>query len=197
VRRGLSIVELLIVVLVLAVLATAALTYSGSGTPELLEAAAECVIGDLELARSLAVSNSSNYRITFDTSQSQYSLRHAGSNAALDILPASPFHRASDGGKCLTAELADLPSLEGDVQLLAVQKDPASPVDVTDVEFDPLGSTTRTEETIIWLAAGHGSQRRYLSIRINPTTGLAQSGDPQPQQPAGVVDVLAQAVLGP
>lgn len=196
-RRGFSLVELIVVVLILAILATFAIPYAGTGTSEKLDAAAEAVICDLELARSLAVSNSSNYRVTFDTAQSRYSLLHAGTNTSLDVLPASPFHHASNGGKMLTAELDDLPSLDGEVQLLAVQKDQAAPTDVTDVEFNRLGSTTRPEETIVWLAAGRGADRRYMSIVINPTTGLAEA--PQPPQkttPLGIIDALAQPVLG-
>lgn len=196
-RRGLSLVELIVVILILAVLAGLAIPQIGSGVPEKLEAAAEVIICDLELARSLAVSNSSRYYIAFDKTAGQYTLKHVGSNTELDVLPASPFHRASDDGKALTAHLANLPSLDGEVQLLGVQKDLDSPTEVSDIEFNSLGGTTRSEETIIWLAAGRGADRRFLSVVINPTTGLADT--PQPPQesvPTGLIDTLVDLISG-
>jgi hypothetical protein len=111
------------------------------------------------------------------------------------VLPASPFHHASDSGKTLTAELDDLPSLDGQVQLLSVLINQSPPAEVADVEFDRLGSTTRIDETVLWLAAGMGADRRYLSIVIHPTTGLAEPKPPaQKAKPEGVLDPLLDLV---
>jgi len=194
-RPGLSLVELIVVILIVAILATLAIPYVGSGVAERLDTAAEAVVCDLELARSLAVSNSSNYRITFDTAHSQYSLKHVGTNTTLDVLPASPFHHASDSGKTLTFELDDLPSLGGQVQLLSVLVNQNPPSEIGDVEFNRLGSTLRPDETVIWLASGMGEDRRYLSIVVNPTTGLAEPKPPaQKTKPTGVIDPLLDLV---
>ena len=193
--RGLSLVELIVVILIVAILATLAIPYVGSSVHDKLDAAAVAVVCDLELTRSLAVANSSNYRITFSTTNNEYALKHVGTNASLDVLPKSPFHDSSDSGKTLTARLKDLPSLDGDVQLVSVQINLPSPTEVTDVEFNRLGGTTRSDETVIWLAAGRGGDRRYLSIVINPTTGLAEPKPPaQKAKPTGVVDPLFQVV---
>lgn len=195
--RGFSLVELLVVVLILAILATFALPLVGTNVHERLDAASEVLVSDLELARSLAVSNASNYRVTFDTTTYTYSLKHVGGNTALDVLPASPFHHASNGGKVLTAEFDDFPQLDGDVQLIAVQINQSPPVDVTDVEFNHLGSTTRPDETVLWLASGRGEDRRYLSVVINPTTGMAEPKPPaQKAKPTGVLDPLLDLVDG-
>lgn len=195
IRAGLSLVELLVVVLIVAIMAAVAIPYAGSGVDDKLDAGAETVVCDLELARSLAVSNSSTYRITFSTASNEYSLKHAGTNASLDVLPASPFHHVSDGGKTLTAKLTDLPSLDGDVQLVSVQINQTSPTEVGDVEFNRLGSTSRADETVLWLAAGRGEDRRYLSVVVNPTTGLAEPKPPaQKAKPPGVLDPLENIV---
>lgn len=194
-RAGLSFVELIVVVLIVAIMAALTIPFIGSGVNDKLDAATESVVCDMELGRTLAVSNSSNYRITFSTANNEYSLRHAGTNTSLDVLPASPFLHASDGGKTLTARLQDLPALDGDVQLISVLINQATPVEVTDVEFNRLGSTTRTDETVIWLAAGRGEDRRYLSVVINPTTGLAEPKPPaQKAKPNGVLDPLENIV---
>src|SRR5262245_38814376 len=116
----------------------AALTmpYLGAGVNDKLDAATETVVCDLELARSLAVSNSSTYRVALSTASNEYSLKHAGTNTSLDVLPASPFHQVGDGGKTLTARLKDFPQLDGDVQLVAALINLPTPVDVADVEFN-------------------------------------------------------------
>ncbi len=191
-RPGLSLVELILVILILAILATLAVPHLGSGVEERLDMAAVALVSDLDMARSLAVSNSSTYRLMFDTAQNKYSLEHAGTNPALDVLPKSPFHQISADGMTLTAELDDLPSLGGDVQLISVQINQSPPPEVADLEFNRLGSTTRPEETVFWLAAGRGEDRRYLSVVVNPTTGLAEPKPPaQKAKPTGVLDPLA------
>jgi prepilin-type N-terminal cleavage/methylation domain-containing protein len=194
-RAGLTLVELLVVVLILAILATLAVPNLGAGVDDRLGTAATAVVCDLEMGRSLAVSNSSNYRFNFDTAQNSYTIKHAGTNTAFDVLPASPFHHVSDSGRLLTAELNDLPSLGGDVQLVSVLINQSPPVEVTDLEFNRLGSTTRADETVLWLAAGRGEERRYLSVVVNPTTGLAEPKPPaQKAKPTGVIDPLVDLV---
>jgi prepilin-type N-terminal cleavage/methylation domain-containing protein len=195
VRRGLSLVELIVVILIVAILAALAIPQAGSGVPERLDTAVTAVVCDLEMARSLAVSNSSSYRCTFDTAHSTYTLKHVGTNAALDVLPVSPFHQVSDDGQTLIAKLDDLPSLGGDVQLVSVLINQSPPAEVADLEFNRLGSTTRAQETVLWLAAGRGDDRRYLSIVVNPTTGLAEPKPPvQKAKPTGVIDPLANLI---
>jgi hypothetical protein len=59
----------------------------------------------------------------------------------------------------------------------------ASPVHVSSVDFGPLGQTTRSEETVVWLAAGAGSTARYVGVHINPATGLVTVGTLSAENP--------------
>jgi hypothetical protein len=56
---------------------------------------------------------------------------------------------------------------------------------VSNVEFGPLGSTTRPQETVVWLSCGAGSSERHVSIHVNPATGLAEVNLPLARLPTG------------
>ena len=47
---------------------------------------------------------------------------------------------------------------------------------VRDIEFGPLGETTRSGTTMIWLVAGSEPKARYVTVSVNPVTGLATMG---------------------
>jgi hypothetical protein len=51
------------------------------------------------------------------------------------------------------------------------------------VEFGPLGETTQSEPTLVWLASGSGTIRRYIPISVNPVTGVSSIGDLQATSP--------------
>lgn len=120
----------------------------------------------------MAVVNSDNYKITFDLTGNQWLLTHSGTNPSLDALPVSPYHLSTEAANQQTVALNNLPSLGGAVRLFAVWSLANTPQVVGDVEFQSLGGTTRVQPTLIWLAAGSGSGTRYISVRVNPTTGL-------------------------
>jgi Tfp pilus assembly protein FimT len=177
---------MLIVVAILGILLAAAIPYLLTNVPAQLQMAADAVAGDLEYARGLAVANNSNYRVTFSPSTNSYVLRHSGAVTALDKLPPSPFHKMSADGKQQTADLFDLPMVAGSVKLVSVMKNPAAPSDVTDVEFGPLGSTTRAEVTQVWLYSGGTGARMFISVTVNPTTGTVDVGQVQSATPTGI-----------
>src|SRR5688500_11025606 len=93
-RDGFSLVELLIVISLVGILTALVIPNAGTSLHEQLQSAADIIAADIAYARSLAVAGSSNYRLAFDTDANQYVLEHSGSNAALDALPPSPFHRS-------------------------------------------------------------------------------------------------------
>ena len=185
-RRAFSLVELLIVIAILGILVAAASPYLSSDVPQQLQMAADSVAGDFTYARGLAVANNSNYRFTFNIAANTYVLQHSGAVAALNKLPPSPFHTFDAGQTQQTADLSKLPMLAGSVKIAAVQKNRASPSDVTDLEFGPLGGTTRPELTLVWLVSNATGTKMYIPITVNATTGIVDVGDVQAATPAGI-----------
>ncbi|MFN0021544.1 MAG: Tfp pilus assembly protein FimT/FimU [Pirellulaceae bacterium] len=181
-----SLIELLIVVAIVGILIAVAAPLLSSDVPQQLQMAADSVAGDLAYARGLAVANNSSYRTTFNIGSKSYVLQHSGAVNSLNKLPPSPFHTFNVGSTQQTADLAKLPMLAGSVSIAAVQKNPATPSDVTDLEFGPLGNTTRPEATLIWLVSNSSGTKLYISITVNPTTGTVDVGNVQAVTPAGI-----------
>ena len=48
---------------------------------------------------------------------------------------------------------------------------------LTQIEFGPLGSTTESDETVIWFSAGSGTTEQNVGVFVNPVTGLATVGE--------------------
>ena len=159
-------------VAVMGILAGLVLPRSDPSLHEQLRAAAQIMAGDLAYGRSLAVTHNSEYRFTFDTEGNRYILEHSGTGATLDTLPDSPFRSPDDPPNQQIVALEELPHVGPTVRIVEV----AAPVSVGDVEFGPLGGTSRSEETVIWLAAGAGAGTRYLRLHVNPVTGLTTVG---------------------
>ncbi|MHC4181638.1 MAG: pilus assembly FimT family protein, partial [Planctomycetota bacterium] len=142
------------------------------GLYDQLRSAAQILRTDLAYGRSLAVTNNSTYRVTFDTANNRYILEHSGPRADLDVLPDSPFRNPGDPPEQHVVDLRDLPHIGPSVRIVTAANSGAAAARVPDVEFGPLGESTRTSPTVVWLAAGYGSDKRYLSLTINPVTGL-------------------------
>jgi len=181
---GFTLLELLIVVAVMGILAGLVIPRSDPSLHEQLRSAAQIMAADLAYGRSLAVTNNSEYRFTFDTENNRYILEHSGDDPALDTLPESPFRSPDDPPDRQIVNLEELPHLGPTVQIVAAAAKQTSWEPVDDVEFGELGGTSRTQETVVWLAAGAGAARRYIRLHVNPVTGLttvgAYSGDGPP-----------------
>ena len=183
-RAAYTLIELLMVIAILAIVAAALLPSASNGVGEQLEAGARVLAADLDYARTLAVSHESKYRLAFDTSAQTWTLTHTGTDTSLAPLPASPFHNLQDPATQRTTRLRSLPGIGEPLSVHSVLAQGATPTNVTDVEFDPLGSTTRSEETVVWLSGGAGGATRYVDVRINPVTGLATVGSFRSTAPA-------------
>jgi prepilin-type N-terminal cleavage/methylation domain-containing protein len=193
-RRGLSLIELLITLAIVSILAAMLIPRMGQQVPDQLLAVSEIVAAELEYARSLAVVNNSKYQVTFEPAQNRYTLRHSGVNTLLHVLPASPFRQLSDAPDQQTTALSDLPLAQPMVSLHSIVAAGGTLTSALEVEFTPLGGTTRTERTVVWLSCGNGAERRFISVEINPATGLVEIGPLTKSLPANVAALAAQAV---
>ena len=184
---GFSLLELLLVVAVVAILAAIVLPSVQPAVVDQLRAAAQIAATDLAYARSLAVANNSTYKITFDFKQNRYVMTYSGTNPALRQLPNSPFSSPGDPPDQHVVDFDNLPHV-GPVVRLAAAGTSSSLQAVDNVEFGPLGQTIRAEATKVWLAAGGGDATRYITIEVNPSTGIARAGDcATVSPPAGVL----------
>lgn len=190
-RRGLSLIELLLTLAVLAILAAALIPQLTADLPERLDAAAQVVASDLDYARALAVANNSTYRVTFQPDQNQYYLRHTGGNSLFNALPRSPFRQNDDPVNQQTTRLSDLPLPEPGVRLVTLVVMQGAGQSATHIEFKGLGETASKYESVVWLSCGNGAARRYISVHVNPITGLTEIGPLRGALPAAVASLTA------
>ena len=176
VSAGFTLLELLLVVAIVGILVAIVLPSTQSTVYDQLRSTAQIVATDLAYARSLAVANNSNYRIAYDLNENRYVLTHSGANASLDPLPKTPFSSPGDPSDQHIVDLDDLPHTGPTVRLAAVAASGATMQSVDDVEFGPLGQTTRADPTTIWLTSGGGDGKKYMTLVVNPVTGLSQIG---------------------
>ncbi len=161
------------VVAVMAILTAVMLPWSESGKHETMVAAAQTVATDLAYARSLAITNNSNYVVTFDVAHNRYVLEHSGTNGALDTLPDSIFRNPNDPADQHIVSLDKLPGIGEPVKLAGVYHAGSPTEPITDIEFGPLGETTRNGYSMVLLTLGSGSGQRHALVLVNPVTGLA------------------------
>jgi len=172
---GITLVEVMIVVLIMGIVASSLITSFGANSPDSLKAAAQILAADLDYARSLAVSNSSSYRVEFRNDA--YILSHSGGNTALNNLPDSAFRRPGADRTTLVVAFDELPSLGTPIAIVAAVTDDSSPEIVSAVEFGSMGQTTESQPTLVWLTTTGGSSPIYLPIDIHPITGMAEIGE--------------------
>lgn len=182
-NAGLSLVELLLVLALLSIFAALLLPSSAPNQVEQLQAAAQVTAADLAYTRSLAVAGGSTYRVSFDVDQNRYTIAHSGTNALLDALPAFPYDQSGNGATQRVVSLAQLPWLATPPRLVTVRTAGATPATVSSLEFGPLGATTQSDPTHVWLGAGSGAAARYLAVQVNPATGIVSIGSLQANHP--------------
>ena len=167
-----TLLEVLIVIVIIGVLSGMMIPALEPSLGTQLQGVAGVLGRDVAYARNLAVVNNDNYKITFDTDNNQWILTHSGTNASLNALPTSAFHLPTDSPTQQIVGLNNLPNVGGAARLFAVWALATPPQTVSDLEFLPLGGTVRSQPTLIWISAGSGSSTRYISVLINPVTGL-------------------------
>lgn len=171
-RNAVTVLETLIVITIISILAAMAYTSSNMSVDDQLLSAAQILANDLSYGRSLAVANNDKYMFTFNLTGNSYTLQHSGTNPALTNLPQTPFFRTPSPQN--TVSLAALPEIGLQVSLLAVGATSGTSTSaITQIEFGPLGQTTDSRVATVWLAAGPAGSQQYISVSVNPVTGLA------------------------
>ena len=189
---GFSLVELLIVVSIIGLVAGVVIARYQPSIHDQLKAAAHVLAAELTYARSLAVVNDTSYEVTVEPAENRLALRHSGGNASLDVLPASAFTRQSDAATVQITDLDELPRVGAAIEIVGTQTASMTTGSET-VEFNSLGETTRAAATVIWLGSGAGEMRRYISVKVDPVTGLVDLGAFTDTSPAGADDSNAAA----
>ena len=174
--RAFSLLEVMIVISIMGILAGLVLPSFEPSQYDTLNSAAEVVAGDLAYARSLAVTNGDAYKLTYDLTLNRYTLTHSGTNSALNALPRTSFRSKLDSSTSQVTDLSQLPHMGAMPTLLGVVATSTVSTSITNVEFGSLGQTTQTNPTVVWLATGVTGHKRYMSVTVNPTTGLATIG---------------------
>jgi prepilin-type N-terminal cleavage/methylation domain-containing protein len=190
-RSAFTLIELLLVVVIVGIVAAALIPQLTSDVPSRLDAASQIVVADLDYGRALAVANNSKYRFTFQPANNRYYLQHSGTNTLLNTLPRSPFRQNNDTADKQTTDIAKLPLPPPTVSLIAVVRMQSGGQSTTEIEFTSLGSTTSTYETDLWLTCGSGNSQRYISVIVNPITGLTSIGPLQSALPAAVQSIVS------
>lgn len=183
-QRGFTLIELLLVVALISVVTAIVLPQLAPTFDHQLDGCGEILVSDLEYARSLAIANGSTYRVTFDEDANTYALTHVGSNAALNTLPRSPYHNNEADRTQQVTRLQDLPHVGVSVSLVGAVITGSTDTRTTFVEFGPLGETSVTKPTIIWLRAGSGVDSKYAAVSIHPITGIATYQEPTVTPPS-------------
>ena len=173
-RRGISLVDTLLSVTILGILAATVIPSMSTAGTQRLEAVGRILASDLTYARSLAIQYNTNWSISFDLTNNTYQLNFAGTGTA----PVTPVNPRDFSDSQTAAYLVQVERLGGSTVAsngvrLAGIAGKTTQSHYTTVTFGPLGGTgpARSEDTVIWITEGAGSETKYLRITLSWVTG--------------------------
>ncbi|MFK7776651.1 MAG: prepilin-type N-terminal cleavage/methylation domain-containing protein, partial [Gimesia sp.] len=172
-RHAFTLIELLLVIVLLALLASVSLiSIEGSGSLS-LDATARLVAADLRLARNHAIKFNTKYTVHFDLDKQSYEILHSGTGN----LPVPKNHLAGsavDSNKYIRTLQEQSMNLPQQIMIKQVQLK-TSRSDVSDLEFGPMGGTgpARNEDTVIILSTLRNRTTFFIPITVSWITGQA------------------------
>lgn len=169
-RSAFTLIETLIAVTIMAILATIAVTASGSAGTQTLESVARVMATDLRLARSLAIQYNTEYAVEFDVQNNRYQIVHTGTGTPPPL--EDPLTPDGQAGPIELGRLGTNGMDTNGIQLAAaVLKDAMT--SVSDVTFGPLGGTgpARNEDTLVVLSQGTGADLQTVKLTVSWVTG--------------------------
>lgn len=170
-----TLVELLIVVALISVAVGMAVTQFSPDQQSTAAQAARLIATQLDYVRELAVSNNTQYRVSFDKTGNRLLLSHIGTDNSLDDLPDSGFWTDVPNTSQQALEFSALPvafaiTLEGAVDASTTS------MEYTEVDFIELGGTSASDDVQVWIRAGD-LPHTFAPITILMGTGLVELGD--------------------
>jgi Tfp pilus assembly protein FimT len=165
---------MLVSVAILAILGVVLLPAVDSVSSQRLDSVARILAADMSLARSLAIQYNTQWAIQFDATNNQYNLVWTGSGTSPPV-PVNPHAIGPQTSGVFQVDVARLgmstAGRNGVSYAGAAMK--TSRTNVTDVTFGPLGSTgpLRSEDTVVWLTSGQGTQTMFSRVTVSWVTG--------------------------
>ncbi len=191
-RRGFTLVELMIVVVIMGILAAVVIPSFRSSHAQSLESMARILAADLRLARSQAVHFDTDYSVQFSLAGNSYEIVHtgAGSPPALKN-PLAPAGQETGPYIVDFDQLGSLGIAGGEVRLAGAALK-TTQANVSDVTFGPLGGTgpARSDDTILWVTTGSGNDTRCVRITITWVTGEVWVDPPRMLPPGSESDLF-------
>lgn len=176
---GYTLVEMLIVVTIVGLLATAVLpTMNSSSSLVSLEAMARTLAADLRLARQLSVQHKGAYSVTLDRTNNSYRIVAPATGAPALLNPLSH----GTGGNTIDLDQFGAGRLGQSHVVIGGAVLKTTLAAVSDVTFSTTGGTgpARTQDTVIWLQDGATTDRRSIAITVSWITGAVTVGDVHP-----------------
>ncbi len=172
-RRAFTLPEVLIVVSILGIAASVAVTASSAFSSQPLQSASRILAADLRLARSLAIQHNTEWAVQFNFAENSYELVHVGSgNPPAVVNPLDPTSRITgkylvDFDEVSTSSFSGAPISIGGAALLSERTRTA------EVVFRSRGGTgpVVSQDTVIWITQNSGNDIRYVRLVVSWVTG--------------------------
>lgn len=145
-------------------------------TEQQLRAAGHLVAAEIELARDLAITYNSQYKLTFDAKGNRIVLTHRGANTALNQLPRDLVNNPASDPTHRITDLSSVPGLWGQVQIAACAEFTTTLTPNYEIMFGPTGDPENGKSFLVWLRAGHGQWTRYVTVFFDRSTGQVSIG---------------------